>query len=441
MTFADPLVDGTAGEWSESRARTLATQSRLPYLNGGFGTEGTECGLGGRVIKVTTLEDGDDIDGSLRAAIEATGPRTVVFEVSGAIALTRSLPVRNPYLTIAGQTAPPPGVSLYHHKLHIGTHDVCVQHLRVRLGDRLADGTLRSDFSTADALQIRSLDGDPVHNVVVDNVSLSWAIDELLDVSGPGVSDVTIRDVFFAEPLLGTDGHAYCGLLSDYGANPLRVAYVANVYAHCYRRNPRVGEGTNVVVNQWIYNPGRHAIHISGNHDMLDIWTSMVGNTMAFPTDPANQYDGWRSAFALIENVYLYEPRNIRVYLAGNSSPDPYPIYDEWTDATCPAVMVDDAEVWDRTIYPIEPSELEDVLLPNVGAFPKHRDSADARVISDIQNRTGTYLNSQEDLGGYPDVDENYRELTPPSSPQADSDGDGLSDLREWLQSHTDAVE
>ncbi len=439
LEFASSMVDGNHGNWSEERSRQLVTQSRLPYLNGGFGTEDAECGLNGRIIKVTNLNDSGS--GSLRAAVEASGKRTVVFEISGAIALNETLVVRDPFLTIAGQTAPPPGIALYHQTLRVATHDVCVQHIRIRPGDRVASGALRTDFNVADAVNVRTKTGEPVYNVVLDNLSLSWAMDEILDVGGPGISDITIRDVFFAEPLLGSNGHAYCTMLSDYGANEKRASYVANVYAHCYRRNPRVGEGTNVVVNQFIYNPGRHAIHISGNANTDDIWTSMVGNTMAFPSDAADRYDGWRSAFALIENVYQWEPRQTRVYLAGNHATGGYEVFRDFDNTSSPAELIAGAEVWDRTIYPMYGADIEAVILSNVGAFPKFRDPVDLRVIADIRNRQGTYIQSQDDVGGYPVLPVNHRVLTPPSSPQGDSDDDGISDLREWLQSYTNAVE
>ena len=100
---------------------------------GGFGMQ-TIGGLEGRVIRVTSL--GQDGLGSLRAAVEAKGPRLVVFEVGGIIDLARkSIRATEPYLTIAGQTAPPPGITLLRGALAVETHDVVIQHLSVRPGD------------------------------------------------------------------------------------------------------------------------------------------------------------------------------------------------------------------------------------------------------------------------------------------------------------------
>jgi hypothetical protein len=91
-------------------------------------------GRGGRVIHVTNLDDGGP--GSLRAAVEAEGPRTVVFGVSGMITLESRLVVKNPFLTLAGQTAPGKGVCLRKYNFGMyGTHDVIMRYLRVRPGN------------------------------------------------------------------------------------------------------------------------------------------------------------------------------------------------------------------------------------------------------------------------------------------------------------------
>src|SRR5690606_6707929 len=105
----------------------------LPGLTG-FGIT-TPAGRGGEVLRVTNLNASGP--GSLRAAIETPGPRVIVFEVSGTISLTKNLYVREPFVTIAGQTAPSPGITIRGAGLFVLTHDVLVQHLRIRPGDAL----------------------------------------------------------------------------------------------------------------------------------------------------------------------------------------------------------------------------------------------------------------------------------------------------------------
>jgi hypothetical protein len=125
--------------FTHSIAETKKEYSRirkdLPVFPGaeGFGTI-TRAGRGGRIIRVTNLSDRGQ--GSLREAIDAKGPRVIVFEVGGNINLKSHLKIRNPYVTVAGQTAPQPGITLTGASLSIKTHDVLIQHLRIRVGDR-----------------------------------------------------------------------------------------------------------------------------------------------------------------------------------------------------------------------------------------------------------------------------------------------------------------
>jgi hypothetical protein len=108
--------------------------SPLPVFPGaiGFGST-TVAGRGGQVLKVINLNPSGP--GSLHAAVSASGPRVVVFEVSGTIRITSDMVIQNPYITIAGQTAPSPGILIRGAALTIATHDVLVQHIRVRAGD------------------------------------------------------------------------------------------------------------------------------------------------------------------------------------------------------------------------------------------------------------------------------------------------------------------
>ena len=143
--------------------------------DGGFGMD-TLGGLEGRVMRVTSLEPSGP--GSLREAIEAKGSRLVVFEVGGVIDLARkSLRVTEPYLTIAGQTAPDPGITLLRGSLAIETHDAVIQHLSVRPGDA---GRPRKSGWSPDGIAVNA-----ASNVIIDHCSATWAVDENLSASGP----------------------------------------------------------------------------------------------------------------------------------------------------------------------------------------------------------------------------------------------------------------
>tara|TARA_R110002095_G_scaffold215803_1_gene211053 strand:- start:8150 stop:8614 length:465 start_codon:yes stop_codon:yes gene_type:complete len=101
----------------------------------GFGNR-SQGGRGGNVLFVTNLNDSGK--GSFRAAIESKGPRTILFRVSGLIELKSTLKFREPFVTVAGQSAPSDGICLKNFGLLIQTHDVIVRHLRIRPGDEPA---------------------------------------------------------------------------------------------------------------------------------------------------------------------------------------------------------------------------------------------------------------------------------------------------------------
>ncbi len=106
----------------------------------GFGAA-TPGGRGGKVYFVRTLDDyipghQDPIPGSFRFAANAKGPRYILFRISGTITLKADLWIREPYLTVAGQTAPGDGICFRDHMVVLATHDVIFRHLRFRSGDR-----------------------------------------------------------------------------------------------------------------------------------------------------------------------------------------------------------------------------------------------------------------------------------------------------------------
>ncbi len=153
----------------------------------GFGANSIG-GRGGTVYVVTNLND--DGPGSLRAAVEAKGPRIVVFEISGTIAQKSILRITNPYITIAGQTAPGGGICLKDNELVIAADHVVVRYIRSRAGDNVSNENHGINISRG-------------KNIIVDHCSASWSIDEVLSctTNGRDLDSVTVQWCFITESL------------------------------------------------------------------------------------------------------------------------------------------------------------------------------------------------------------------------------------------------
>ena len=225
----------------------------------------TPGGRGGRVIRVTNLLASGQ--GSLDAALSASGPRIVVFEVGGVIDLNKTrLNIREPYVTVAGQTAPSPGITIIRGAIFIQTHDVIVQHIRVRPGD--AGEPKRSGWEP-DGI---STAGGDAYNVLIEHCSISWAVDENLSASGPNTEgpDATSRRIAFVNCIIAEclndashskGPHSMGSLIHDFCRE---IAIIGNLYAHNANRNPYFKAfTTGVIVNNLIYNPGSRAIQLS----------------------------------------------------------------------------------------------------------------------------------------------------------------------------------
>ena len=198
----------------------------------------TVGGRGGEVYEVTNIKDSGE--GSLRSAIEAKGPRTVVFKVSGTIKLESDLRIENPNITIAGQTAPGDGITLRGRPLLIDADEVIIRYIRVRLGDESGDET--------DAISSRY-----TNNLILDHVSASWSIDETMSIYHG--KNVTVQWCIIAESLYKSNhqkgNHGFGGIWgSDYST------YHHNLIANHSNRNPRFASGCGNVDyrNNVIYN-------------------------------------------------------------------------------------------------------------------------------------------------------------------------------------------
>ena len=215
----------------------------------GFGRF-AQGGRGGQVIEVTNLNDSGT--GSLRAAVEASGARTVIFRVGGTIEITSDnnrLRVMNPYLTIAGQTAPGDGILIRGGMLDVQTHDVIVRHLRIRPGP----------VAAIDAAQVFAVQGE-IHDVIFDHVSMSWSTDEAFSVfsSLADVHNVTLQWSILSESLDCSTHPEGChskGLLVG-ASNLSEVSIHHNLLSHHQDRNPLLSSGNVDFVNIIIYNWG-----------------------------------------------------------------------------------------------------------------------------------------------------------------------------------------
>ena len=148
-------------------------------------------GKGGKEYVVTSLAD-DGSEGTLRHAVEAEGPRTITFAVSGDIHLTGPLDIRNPYLTILGQTAPGKGITIRDHNVFITADHVIIRYIRMRLG-------------TAAGVEADALGARHCRHLMIDHCSISWATDE--NASFYNLADATIQWCIISEALNSSVHH------------------------------------------------------------------------------------------------------------------------------------------------------------------------------------------------------------------------------------------
>jgi pectate lyase len=396
-------------------ARGPASAQSLPAFPGaeGFGA-GTPGGRGGRVIEVTNLHD--DGPGSFRAAAEASGPRIVVFRVGGTIELDSRIEVREPYITIAGQTAPGGGITLRNgpenskSALRIATHDVVVRYLRSRPGSNPEDG------GTLDALSIHDSKAG-VHDVVVDHVSLSWSTDEVLQV-WYDAHDIAVQWSILSEPLecaTHPEGcHSMGMLLGSEGSGEISIHH--NLFAHNRHRNPRTKTARTVdVVNNVVYNSGsgdgwRAPTYVDGLHGVTP--ANYIANY--FKPGPDTGAVQW----------FIDTDEIVEVYPQGNRVPEGVAVIDPDSSH-----MV----VGDRHPAPPVTATSASVALVQVlqeagasrglscdGTPYDRRDRVDERIVDEVTRGTGSIIDDPSEVGGWPELDG--------GTPCADSDHDGMPD-------------
>lgn len=376
----------------------------------------TPGGRGGKIIRVTTLAA--EGPGSLREAIETKGPRIVVFEVGGVIDLgVKTLTIREPFLTIAGQTAPSPGVTLIRGGVDIATHDVVVQHLRVRPGEA---GQAKKSGKDFDSISTQGV----AYNVLVDHNSLTWGTDENLSASGPrfvgktpdewraGTSRaITFSNNIIAESLRYSTHakieHSKGSLIHD---NVTDILIVGNLYAHNYERNPLLKGGVRAVIaNNLIFNPGQRAIHYNlmaaewGKEPWQTGRVAAVGNVLRGGQDtpaglPFFQLGGYG-------DVEFYGQDNIAVDRFGQ----PLPMFGRYTTAPAKIIELKAPPLWPEGFTALPAVQVQQSVLTNAGARPWDRDADDVRLLADVAEGRGEIVDSEQELHGYPQSKETRR--------------------------------
>lgn len=470
---ADAQGRVTRGETWHFRARRLAFPGAEGY--GRF----ARGGRGGRVIEVTNLQDSGP--GSLRAAVEAAGPRTVVFTVSGLITLESKLVIRNPYLTVAGQTAPGKGITLRKYNFGmIGGHDVIVRFIRVRPGN-IAGVTL-------DGMGMAASD-----HTIYDHCSISWTIDEAF--SSRAAKNITLQRTLIAEAL-NQAGHRNYPPGSQHGyaasISGLVGSFHHNLLAHNSGRNWSLAGG--------IDQANRHTGWLDLRNNVVYNWQNRTTDGGAARVMFVNNYykPGPASrVFHLLKpernNIAGFGPQDYFVAgnimaghvgaddaLGGVVEPDPARSPRRSGDAVLdhddarptrrePLSGFVKSEPFFASHVETQPAALAyKLVLSDVGANQPAIDDQDTRIIGETLTGTARFHgsktrlpglpDSQEDVGGWEDYPEQHRPAgwdrdhdglpdwweslhgLNPASPagdfsdsNADADGNGYTDLEDYL--------
>ncbi|HEY3393986.1 MAG TPA: hypothetical protein VGK58_14835 [Lacipirellulaceae bacterium] len=346
-------------------------------------------GRGGEVFVVTNLDDRGP--GSFREALEAGGPRVVVFNVAGIIHLKEKIRVRAPYITIDGSSAPGDGVCIAGDTVELETHDVIIRHMRFRRGSTWVGD--RND----------SIGGNPIGNIMIDHVSASWGLDENMsmyrhmyqppdgskELKLPTVN-ITIQNSIFSEAL-GTYNHSFGSTIGGYNST-----FHHNLWACNAGRNPSIGMiydftfANNVLFN-W-----RHRTIDGGDHRS---YYNIINNYLKpGPVTPLG--DPVRFRLLKPESRRANPPVDDygKAYVAGNIVEGNRRVTaDNWDGGVQLESIADPAAILPRIRaerpYPHSHLQIESAesafekVLGNAGATKPRRDAVDERVVEMV--RTG----------------------------------------------------
>ncbi len=432
-------ADGAGAETRPALDLPELTAASIPAFPGAEGAGAiTAGGRGGKVYVVTNLNDSGP--GSFREACEAQGPRIVVFAVSGIITLDSEVKIANPYITIAGQTAPGDGICIRNRTVRIDAKDAIVRHMRFRRG---------SVEAKRDALS-----GDPPGNVIIDHVSASWGMDENLSIYRymyhvPGsdkriklpTRNVTIQWCISSEAL-NPNNHAFGGTWG--GKNS---SFHHNLFACNTGRNPSIGMSYDFnFINNVLFN-WRHRTMDGGDEGSSG---NVIGNY--YKPGPATRNGAIRYRILRPDGGRTRLPDGTRVgpmtygkwYVAGNIVEGNEEVTaDNWAGGVQFSRVRDPESIKEIiaqcraeqplpmapvTIYPAK--QAYELVLAHAGATLPKRDAVDRRIVEIVRTGKPTYGNGiitdPNQVGGWPE----YKSAPAP----ADGDSDGMPD--QWETAH-----
>lgn len=375
----------------------------------GFG-KFTTGGRGGNVLHVTNTND--DGPGSLRSAIEAKGPRTIVFDVSGTIELKSRLAIDNGDLTIAGQTAPGDGICIRNYPVGISADNIIIRYLRFRLGN-------------ARHVEADAIGGTKHTNIIIDHCSMSWATDEC--ASFYRNKNFTLQWCIISESLNASvhlkGEHGYGGIWGGEGAS-----YHHNLLAHHKSRMPRFSGSATTV------NP---------DDELVDFSNNVIYNWGA-----NNTYGGERGRYNMTNNYYKAGPatsKKISNRIVNPSSP--YGLFyidgnhvegfpeitaNNWNGGVHCDNKDSAKSATPFTVECINPESAVlafEKVLQSAGASLK-RDAIDTRIMEEVKTGTASkgkkqngIIDTPEEAGGYPELKSTPAPL--------DTDRDGIPDVWE----------
>jgi hypothetical protein len=436
-------------------------------------------GRGGEVYQVTNLNDSGP--GSLRACIQAKEPRTCIFRTGGTIRLASSLSVANPFITIAGQTAPGDGVQIAGpnspegHSLYITTHDVVIQYLRIRRG--WYEGEKCTSTCATNVLILANNPSHNPYNIVLDHVSLEWsAYESIIGLGSNAVPNVprstTVSWSLLGEALAGagqTTNSEWGGYSGEGAKAPdamIDLDLHHNLLAGARHRFPLMTNRSARLVNNIIYAWTFYATRHKGLRDIINnyfklrngqrisgheisAWTTNDANDTSVapsfyvtsnvgPSDPSGTAN-WTNMTALAVNQSVGEncPSSPCPLPESYQRVSPIPRPDGYIEITPdPVSTISSASGPMLSTGRAAPygGVGASRKLDCAGRWADAQDSVDKRIVSAVAKGTNLYGSfdysslyasprSQADLGGWPALS--------PGTPCTDKNNNGIPDLWE----------